>query len=929
MKYIRLTFFLTLLATFVHAQNFGGNPPGKWGQINTDTVRVIFPLGSDSIANRVASLAHHLQRDPSLKYRYKKINIVLQSNATISNAYVSLAPYRSEFYLMAPQNAFELGALSWADNLVVHEWRHVQQYNYFNRGLSKAGGIILGQEGRALLNAIAVPDWFFEGDAVWNETKYTKQGRGRLPLSFSGYKSLYLQEKDYSFMKLRNGSLKDMIPNHYDLGYLLVAYGAEKYGNGLWPKVTADASAFKGLFYPLQHAIKKYTGISYKQFVNDALNYYRRQWKSEADNSSVAWITKEKNYQADYLYPYADSEGNIIALKQTSKSNPAFVRIAADGSEQRIASQDITLDRYYSYRNGRIVYAGYRTDVRWGNREYSDIVLLDVNTGIQKKITRKTKYFSPDISNEGKQIVAVEMLSPGSSRLVFLDENGSELRTIDAESGEIFSQPKFSADDNSVFVAVRNTKGWMGLRKYYLRKDIVQKTIIPFGNHVVGFPVVKGDTITITATTKTKDDVYAFVEGKDEALYHVASYPSGLYQSVLSEGKLIAAVFTATGYRLGAVQTNWTKVKRITGVEDLYVEKALNASVNISDISTQRISFKPYSKFSHPFNFHSWRPYYDPPEYSFTVYGQNTLNTIATELSYVYNENENTHAALVTLLYGGTYVQPFISGRHTWNRSAQITPTLTANWNEMQVAGGLQLPLNIVSGKMYRFINSTASYHYSQLNLIGANKDSFTVQNVGYLQGRISFSSQVQKASMHIYPRFAVSGLLQYRTSTNVEARQFLASGSLYLPGFLKTHSIILSAAYQGTDTLGKYRYTNNFPFSRGYDDGVYSRIYGRMWKIGGNYHFPLLHPDMGFANIVYFLRIRANAFTDYTEIQSMRTGAVFSFQSIGGEVYFDTKWWNQLPATFGIRYSRLMNGDLLGLAVNQWEIILPVDLIQ
>lgn len=929
MRYIRLTLLLTLLANFVNAQNFGANPPGKWGQINTDTVRVIFPLGLDSIANRVATLAHHLQRQPSLKYRYRKVNIVLQNNATISNAYVSLAPYRSEFYLMAPQNAFELGALSWADNLVVHEWRHVQQYNYFNRGLSRAGGIILGQEGRALFNAIAVPDWLFEGDAVWNETKYTKQGRGRLPLSFSGYKSLYLQGKDYSFMKLRNGSIKHMVPNHYDLGYLLVAYGAEKYGSDLWPKVTADASAFRGLFYPLQRAIKKYTGVSYKQFVNDALNYYRAQWKNETANSADSWLTKEKKYQADYLYPYADADGNVIAVKQTAKSNPAFVKITADGSEQRIAAQDITLDRYYSYRNGKIVYAGYRTDARWANREYSDIVLLDVRSGIQKRISRKTKYFSPDISNDGKQIVAVEMLASGVSRLVFIDENGLELRTIDAASGEVFSQPKFSRDDNAVFVVVRNAKGWMSMRRYFLRKDLVQQNIIPFGNHVLGYPVVNGDTVTLSATNKTSDDIYAFVEGKDEGLYHVASYPSGLYQSALLNGKLVAAAFTAMGYRLAVVQPNWNRVKAVTGAEDIYVNKALEAPVNISNIATQRFSFRPYSKLSHPFNFHSWRPYYEQPDYTFTVYGQNVLNTIETQLSYVYNENENTSAALATLIYGGTYVQPFITGKHTWNRSAQITQTLRANWNEVQVAGGLQLPLNIAGGKMYRFMNSSLSYHYNQLNLIGADRDSFTVQNVGYLQGRISFTSQVQKASMHIYPRFAVSGFLQYRTSTNVSARQFLASGSLYLPGVVKAHNIVVSAAYQASDTLGKYRYTNSFPFSRGYDDGVYSRVYGKMWKIAANYHFPLLHPDWGFANIVYFLRVRGNAFTDYTEIQSQRTGAVFSFQSAGGEVYFDTKWWNQLPVTFGIRYSRLMNGDLLGLAPNQWELVLPVNLIQ
>jgi hypothetical protein len=41
-----------------------------------------------------------------------------------------------------------------------------------------------------------------------------------------------------------------------------------------------------------------------------------------------------------------------------------------------------------------------------------------------------------------------------------------------------------------------------------------------------------------------------------------------------------------------------------------------------------------------------------------------------------------------------------------------------------------------------------------------------------------------------------------------------------------------------------------------------------------------------------------------------------------------DTKWWNEYEVTFGLRYSRLADGELLGLGSNQWEFILPVNLL-
>jgi hypothetical protein len=34
---------------------------------------------------------------------------------------------------------------------------------------------------------------------------------------------------------------------------------------------------------------------------------------------------------------------------------------------------------------------------------------------------------------------------------------------------------------------------------------------------------------------------------------------------------------------------------------------------------------------------------------------------------------------------------------------------------------------------------------------------------------------------------------------------------------------------------------------------------------------------------------------------------------SVGGEIYFDTKWWNQYPLSFGFRYSYLLDNELAG----------------
>ncbi len=177
-----LACFACLTSGVAYAQEFGGNPPGLgWRQINTDTARIVFPESVGDAAERVASLIHELQQKHSADIgpKLRKINIVLQNQTTLSNGYVGLGPWRSEFYLFAPQNNFELGALDWVKTLSLHEYRHVQQFSNFNRGLSKVAGILLGQQGQDFANAASVPNWFFEGDAVFNETALsTRAGDG-------------------------------------------------------------------------------------------------------------------------------------------------------------------------------------------------------------------------------------------------------------------------------------------------------------------------------------------------------------------------------------------------------------------------------------------------------------------------------------------------------------------------------------------------------------------------------------------------------------------------------------------------------------------------------------------------------------------------------------------------------------------------------
>ncbi|NCT95234.1 MAG: hypothetical protein GXC72_12475 [Chitinophagaceae bacterium] len=921
---------LLLTVSATHAQRFGGNPAHtKWRQLDNGLVKLIFPQTMSAEAQRIAALTKLLQHkagnpDSSLQ----KIPIVLQSQTLQSNGYVGLGPYRSEWYTTPPQAVFGLGAVGWLDNLTAHEFRHVMQYSYFNKGLSRFAGNLFGQEARALANAAAIPDWFFEGDAVYQETRFTEQGRGKMPSFLNAYQSLHLAGKRFSYMKMRNGSLRDYVPDHYDLGYLLVAYGYQHYGTAFWQRVTADAASFKPLFYPFQGAIKKQTGLAYNRFVQEALQYYQAQW--QLDTMPVTWLTVQGEHDFDnYQYPVLAENGDIIALKSTNKNRPAFYRIKPDGAEQKIAIQDITLQPYFTYNRGQLVYTAYQPDSRWGNREYNKIVVLDLETGRRRSFASGSRFTSPTLSNNGEQLLAVNQLENGRTDLVRLSIDNGRADTV--LSGElIYSNPRFTPKDDGAYVVCRSPNGYMGILRYWFGSARTDTLLMP-SNRLIDHLLPQGDTLLFSTTYEGRDELWALLpDQENKGPYRLVSYPTGVYQgAIMPDGRVLASAFTAGGYRLGYWKPRWERVVLRNELKPLYTGKLYQAGdfTSLNQLLQATDAIGTYNKSEGLFRFHSWRPGYDRPEYTLTWYGENVLNNYLAELAYTYNENEGSHKAGYQGLFGGTFLQPLFGVSQTWHRTGVIGTGSPVHWNETSLYAGVRLPLNFTGGRQYRSLLTQLTVQGEQLNWTGAAKG--VLPNATYLfgEGRISYTGVIARARQHIFPRWGQAITLQYRGMlNNYTARQLLATGTVYLPGLGANHHLVLTGAYQGRDTMRQYAYTDQFPFARGYA----AVNYPRMWKLGLNYHFPLVYPDWGLGQVVYLMRVRANLFYDHTQVQSLRTGARLRYNSVGGELFFDTRWWNQHPVTLGVRYSYLLNSALSGgRGTGFWEWVLPVSLFK
>jgi hypothetical protein len=382
----------------------------------------------------------------------------------------------------------------------------------------------------------------------------------------------------------------------------------------------------------------------------------------------------------------------------------------------------------------------------------------------------------------------------------------------------------------------------------------------------------------------------------------------------------------------------WTELSvndwvQLTGTVNNSTEKS-NALKPVSAIVSTTLPVSAYAKETRLFNFHSILPNFNDPTYTLSLIGENVLNTFQSDLSFTFNRNER----FKQLAFTGVFAQwfPYIVGgvNYTFDR----TRTFNRNripFNEAEALVGISVPLNLGKGRNFTRLSFGANIIYNNSFYRGTYKDTLSNQAYSYLSNTISFSNQVQQARQHIFPRFAQTLSITYRTAaTNYTARQININGNFFLPGAVANHHVVVNLALAARDNLGKLRYSNLLPFARGYtSDNLF-----RMRNAGVNYHFPLFYPDAGVANLVYLLRVRANTFFDYTvgnvAFRVNNTNQIIrrdtDFRSTGAEIYFDTKWWNELPLSIGIRYSRLLDADLFGVTGrNRFELVLPVNLIQ
>ncbi len=924
MKHFSLILLLFVVQYQVSAQN--QNPPDiLWKSIKSPHFEVIFPNEIVKEAQRITNTLEwaYNHDTKSLNIKPKPISIVLYTQSNISNAFAALSPRRMGWYLTPPQSITSLGSVDWVQTLAMHEYRHVVQYAKNKQHFTKFVTYLFGDMGQYMMRW-SIPDWFFEGDAIDMETALSNGGRGRLP-AFSMYIRTYsLTNEKFTYDQAYLGSYKRYYPNHYNLGYPLTAYGRSRYGKDIWDNVLERTSKISYWPFAFSGSVKKITGLNANKFYNSAIADFNETW--EKQNSEITTTeariinTKKKKNWTNYFNPQYTKDGDIISGKESLDKIPAFYKITPDGKEKKIKNTDAGI---FNLADEKAAWSRNIPDIRWGEKGYSDIVIYDLKTKHEKRLSRKTKYLSPAISPDGKRIAVVEYSPDQKSNLCILDaKSGLELNRYNIGKNDYIRTPVWSGDSRYIAFSNANFNG-TALSVIEIQTGEI-KTINAASWENNGKPVFYKNYLIYNSDYSGIGNIYA-TDLTTGQRYQITSRHYGAYNAAISpEGnKMLFQDYTKMGFDIAEMDLNpekWKKIEEVKLTLDQYykplVEQEGNVTISESMIPDTSYSVTKYKKLRDALNIHTWGVYPHPTDLEVSVTSNNYLNTLGIMAGYLYNVNEKTNTGFLSFNFAKYF--PILTVISSYGQREETVALInipglyTDRWEEFRTNASIGLPFNLSRGVYSTSLSFKGGLGYTSTT----DRDVTSVTrkpngNFTTFSGEINFSRTQQYAYRDFAPKWGQYLTVIYTQIPNSSEKEgYLFSGhaSFYFPGLFPQHSLKLSGAYEKQLTYDPNNHSNSYYFSSmvSYPRGYELPVYDELYKFSADYQFPVWYPDISLGPIAYIKRIRAGAFFDYAN--GFLAGTKDEYQSVGGSIMVEFKLFKiNYPFEAGVQYARTL----------------------
>jgi hypothetical protein len=904
-----LVLIIFLIPLFGVAQFYSlGQDPGstKWKQMNSENFKLIYPQQFEGKAQQLINLLENSRKYTpiSLGAKVPKMPIVLHAQDITANAFSVWAPRRIEFYTAPPQSTY---AQPWMEQLAIHEYRHSVQLSSMNTGLTKVIGYALGEQAAAAILGLYLPFWFIEGDAVSTETAFSNSGRGRVPSFSMELRAQILEKNHYSYDKAVNGSYRNYIPDHYMLGYQMVARARQiKSEKDVWANTLRYVARNPYLPWAFNQGMKKSLGMTKENLFLNTMNDLKEKWGANSNfNKDQHIVSPVKKDFTRYKFPHYLNDSTWISERTSIDDIDHFVIVHRSGKEEKAVTPgmfssdnisfsgsdhtgmmasnkpgSITADNM-DVRTGRLFWTEKQIDSRWENRSYSVIKYADLKTGKWATLTHKSRYFSPSVSPDGSLLAVTEVSESNKYSILLLDSHtGDVKKTVISSDEDFYITPTWSADSKTIFCVVMNGEG-KKLVSIDIEKGEMQTLISP-SSYEISSPYVVGKFLFFNGAYTGVDNVFA-LNLDSRKIFQVTNARFGAVDIEASPDRkhLVYSDYNSLGYRIAEIPfspDSWPEYKYTPTVrpEGLYSEmlSKQEGGVVISDATSPKKTYvsEPYHRLSNALKLHSWSPFYfDATSYNIgsgiSLYSQDVLSTTFISLHQQFRDANGFARTSATISYQALFpVFDFTVERGKNTSAYRVGNDVTLHqydYNEMDYSAAIKLPLKFTSGPTNFGLQPRIKATYKDMNPVLASTPAQLKGTMSTMEYQL-YAFVYRKYGMRdLAPKWGLVNNIMLGTSpfTGFQSGTIFAiEETAYLPGLMRHDGFRIYMGYQDRK-IGRGNFGNVILFPRG-NPTPYP---ANETTLSFNYSLPLLYPDLSLGPIAYIKRIRGNFFYDTT----------------------------------------------------------------
>lgn len=866
----------------------------KWYKIETKNFQLIFPEEMKSKAPTLADQVNRSLRTTARNYKItpRKIPFIIHNTNLQTNGFVQLSPRKSELYSTAgaePDNQ------TWLPNLILHESRHVSQ---FDKLTGKLRAPFFEQLALAYYG-LTVPSWYFEGDATLTETIYSEGGRGRLPAFEMPIKANFQSNHSYSFNKYLLGSYKDIVASYYTIGYLMTSTLKSELPSNYEADLFSELNKKPLYPYNINRVLKKKIGGNSAYLYNKTIANLETIWNKKTSDYQYQKYKeidkKNDSYYNSNLLP-KHKNGLIYFIKQNpQKTNAIYTYDVATKTENRLAKTGIQLTPHFDVNSNYIVWDELHKDPRFNKRTYSVINVMDLKTGKISQLSKQTRYYSPILSPLDETIACVEVDLSNDSYLTLISlKNNSIIKRIKIGNSEQLQHPAFNPKGDKI-IAIRLSESGTALCEIDLKNDKITN-LTPWDNQQYERPqYLSGMKIITKANFNGIDNIYSIdlLSGKKQLL---TKAQFGAFNPFYDNDtrQLFFNDYQYNGYKIAqtSIDTAFDIDPETDYFSHYYATALTRDSVkNIAAVSvdtSQHYQIVPYRGLGRTFNFHSLSlsssnfESFDNFKPGVFWLSNNILNTTQIALGYEYDTDIRKGVYSAELTYNKYFPKFSLRYENRGQIAAASIPnkpdsSIRFDWREHYISSQISIPLSFYKRDyVYSTGFNLATAYLRRYDLSRTDVKNFNYETAFPLTYQLYLNRNARMANMDLYPRWGQNFSVTYRHTpfeNNAKGEILSARTVFYLPGFMSNHGFQIRLSAQTGS--GIYQYINDIPLVSGFSYYKYEKIKNTVLV---NYRFPIAYPDLGLGSLAYIKRVKGGIFADYQNIHKHREISPKSF---------------------------------------------------